>query len=412
MKFKFESAELEQEIEGLKEFCEIHFIHMHCFFDGEEFRLAEDDDDDDNEFLIDYDTQTKVYLPHSIHEIEPSPLSYILKIIDEAKNSTLIDDSKLISGNTALIRITSDKASVLHDFTDISTEIIISNKKFEIDMIDGISSFNIKIIAEEMFNKYFPPYYENDLFIQITSDHPIEEKDLKIIFDSYNFELKSTINLEISEDPWIYELWDDDEDHQDIDKSIKLRPLLYGNGVPELLALYNSSNNYSPPEQRILTYCRVIEYVSQTVIRKDLIEKTVTKLSSSRVLAPDANYILELGRIFEDHRGLKKDYLAFKITIGTCCDLHELVNYAPKFLKKTNKIKLESSADEQQKAFEEIASSISSTRNMFAHAKTNYEPKGDECPPDQLFEFSILIDKVAQQVIRWFSRQHEDTRII
>ncbi|EKN69282.1 hypothetical protein BABA_10481 [Neobacillus bataviensis LMG 21833] len=408
MKFKFEPAGLKQEIKDLLKFCEEHEID--CYFDGEEFSEIDDNDGDD-EFLFNYELDTQVYLPRVDYDIEPSPLSHILEIMDEAKGSRLIDDSKLISGNKALIRISTDKPSVLYDLNDISTEIIISDKKFEIDMINGITSFHIKLTIENMYNKYVPPYDDNDLFIQIISNQQIEEKDLNIIFDSYSFELKSTLNLEIDESPWVYELLDDD-DNEDLDKSIKLRPLLYGKGVPELLALYNSSNTNSLPEQRILVYCRVIEYVSQTVIRKDLIEKTVTKLSSSRVLTPDANYVLELGRIFEDHRSLKKDYLAFKITIGTCCDLYELVNYAPKFLKKTNKIRLESNNDEQQKALDEIASSISSTRNMFAHAKTNYELKGDECPPDQLFEFSLLIDKVAQQVIRWFARQHEDTRII
>jgi hypothetical protein len=49
---------------------------------------------------------------------------------------------------------------------------------------------------------------------------------------------------------------------------------------------------------------------------------------------------------------------------------------------------------------------------MFAHAKTNYDLKGDECPMGDLQEFSNLMDIISQQIIRWFSRQQEDTRII
>ncbi|KON85449.1 hypothetical protein AF332_00215 [Sporosarcina globispora] len=156
----------------------------------------------------------------------------------------------------------------------------------------------------------------------------------------------------------------------------------------------------------------MIEYVSQTVIRKDLIEKTVSKLSSLRALTPDANYILELWKIYEEHKNLRKDYLAFKITIETCCDVFELVSVAPNFLKKTKKITIQSSLEDQKKALEEIASSISSTRNMFAHAKTNYDLKGDECPMKYLHEFIKLMEIISQQIIRWFSRQQEDIRII
>ncbi len=49
---------------------------------------------------------------------------------------------------------------------------------------------------------------------------------------------------------------------------------------------------------------------------------------------------------------------------------------------------------------------------MFAHAKTNYQAKGDECPQDQLHDFAKFVDVIAQQIIRWFSRQHEDTRLV
>lgn len=49
---------------------------------------------------------------------------------------------------------------------------------------------------------------------------------------------------------------------------------------------------------------------------------------------------------------------------------------------------------------------------MYAHAKTNYDLKGDECPSEQAYEFSHLMDIISQQIIRWFSRQQEDLRII
>ncbi len=242
------------------------------------------------------------------------------------------------------------------------------------------------------------------------------ETHLDVIFDSYFFELKSTFNFDIKPHPWVYELWDYDE--SDDEEKIKqleeksLRPLLQGRGIKELLNIYKSAFNTSYHEQQILSFSRVIEYVSQTVIRKDLIEKTMMKLSSNRALSPDSDYILELGKIFDEHRDLGKDYQAFKITIDTCCDIFELARYAPKFLKRTNKITLDSKREQREQAFTEIVDSVTATRNMFAHAKTNYRSKGTECPVEQLEEFSQLMDIIAQQSIRWFSVQKEDNRII
>jgi hypothetical protein len=291
------------------------------------------------------------------------------------------------------------------DFEDIS---------YNVDIVWGLNSFNFKLAEKGLFSKYVPPYLEEDIFIVIESDKKIVEAHLDIIFDSYFFELKSTFNLEIEPNPWIYELWDYDEDEDDFKnmKEISLRPLLQGRGIKELLSIYKSAFDTSYPQQQILSFSRVIEYVSQTVIRKDLIEKTMIKLSSNRALSPDSNFILELGKIFEEHRDLGKDYQAFKITISTCCDIYELAQHAPEFLKKTNKITLNSNKDQREQAFKEIVDAVTATRNMFAHAKTNYKPKGSECPTEQLEEFSGLMDIIAQQTIRWFSVQKEDNRIV
>ncbi|WP_332284855.1 hypothetical protein [Bacillus safensis] len=73
---------------------------------------------------------------------------------------------------------------------------------------------------------------------------------------------------------------------------------------------------------------------------------------------------------------------------------------------------MESKPEDLQKAFDEVANVISNTRNMFAHTKTNYGKKGKECLEDQLDDFAKCLDIIAQQIIRWFAREHEDNRIV
>lgn len=61
---------------------------------------------------------------------------------------------------------------------------------------------------------------------------------------------------------------------------------------------------------------------------------------------------------------------------------------------------MDSKPDDIQKAFDEVANTISNTRNMLAHAKTNYEKKGKECPEEQLDDFAKCLDILAQQIVR------------
>jgi len=408
----FESETLKQELLELLIFCEKHEIY--CYFDGDEYEAPiEGENENPEQISYTYGTPTELILPRSDYHNEfIYKLSEVLFMVKEAKSSKLIDNYKLISEKSALIRITTINPvfSASIDM-DLSTEIHIQDTNYKVDIVTGMTSFNVKLTIENMYNKYVPPINHEDMFICISTDTTLNEKDVDIIFNSYFFELNSTLGLEIHTSPWIYELWDEDEEVEKTDKGLKIRPLIQGKGIQELLEIYRTAFNTEHSEQQILTFSRVIEYVSQTVIRKDLIEKTVSKLSSSRALTPDANYVLELGKIYEDHKNLRKDFLAFKITIETCCDVYELVSVAPKFLKKTKRITIKSSLEDQKKALEEIASAISSTRNMYAHAKTNYDLKGDECPMQYLHEFAKLMDTISQQIIRWFSRQQQDIRI-
>lgn len=410
----FEPETLKQEIESLLEFCEE--FNIDCYFDNERYNdLIKSGEEEDEEILFTYHTTTELILPESEFDLEGVyNLSEILSMVNEAKGGKLINNFKLICERTALIRITTSHFNFIDSSfseMDLETEININDNWYKVDIEHGMNSFNLQLTMQDMYNKYVPPITEEDTYIRITSESPVDEKVLDTIFNSYFFELKSTLDFEIYIDPWEYHVWWDEDEEID-NEGIKLRPLIEGRGIQELLEIYKSAFNTTHPEQQILAFSRVIEYVSQTVIRKDLFEKTISKLSSSRALSPDASYILELGKIFDEHRNLRNDYLAFKITIDTCCDVFELVSFAPIYLKKTNKINLHSKEDNQKKALEEIASSISSTRNMFAHAKTNYDLKGDECPKEYLQEFSKFMDIISQQIIKWFSRQPEDTRII
>jgi hypothetical protein len=59
-------------------------------------------------------------------------------------------------------------------------------------------------------------------------------------------------------------------------------------------------------------------------------------------LKSDANYIKELEQAFDDFRiKYSKDSEAIKVTIFRCCDIEEICDLAPKYLKKIKELKIQ-----------------------------------------------------------------------
>ncbi len=206
----------------------------------------------------------------------------------------------------------------------------------------------------------------------------------------------------------------DDSEGVDSDSviSIKLRPLMAGKGIGSLLSLYNKALITSDPEIRILYFTKVFEYVSQSIIRLQLISAVQTKLNSAKALSPDAEYVLELENVFEEQKVFKKDKEAILTTILTCCDANELAKLAPKYLKQLSAIKIDTKKKEKEDALKEFANSLVDTRNSFAHAKSNYSPTGLECPDNQIYELSRCVILATQQTIRWFNQLSEHQRVV
>ena len=195
---------------------------------------------------------------------------------------------------------------------------------------------------------------------------------------------------------------------------------MFGKGINELIKLFNDAEegfvNYN---YAILQYTKVLEFVSQTVIRQEITTKAQNKLMSSRALNPDANYIKEIENLFLDFKQkYDTDRNAIKATIRTCCDLFEIVDHAPKYLDRIIKLKenlLKEKSDKEKlvdSAFDLLTDSISDTRNFLAHAKANYTLKGKECPDEQKEYFVNMLKILSTQAIRWFALTNESARVL
>ncbi|MBR9829143.1 MAG: hypothetical protein GYB41_10935 [Oceanospirillales bacterium] len=277
-------------------------------------------------------------------------------------------------------------------------------------VISGFIIFGVMVAVSGNYDKYLPPISHDDIFIEITSDNGRLGLDkARQIYHSYIFELSSSMSLDFSVSPRPQITDEDEELYEERLLIEKFRPLISGKGLSEPLELYAKAIESPSYDISILYFTKVLEFISQTVIRIQLTDKVRAKLLSSRALDPSADFIKELENVFELNKIFKKERDAIKITIATCCDASELNHYIPGHFKKIWYSSFQK--DNYDKALEDLAHCMISTRNCIAHAKANYSPTGIETPEAEYDALSKCMKMCSQQAIRWYASRHESQRI-
>jgi hypothetical protein len=280
-------------------------------------------------------------------------------------------------------------------------------------LTEGFTVFGAAVAAAGDYSKDFQPVGD-DLFVEVHYQRPVALDTARYVADAYLFELSSSLGLEFKKDPrpTLEELEWYPEGEPRIPNA-RLRPLLLGKGMPDLLRLYNRAVAASDDETRILYFTKVVEYVSQTVVKQQATEAIRAKLLSPRSLSPDAAFVAELQAVVEEQRVLfRKDREALRQTVIICCEASEVSKVAPPFLSKLRDFSHSDKPKDKEDALAELGYSLSATRNSVAHAKANYEPTGEECPQKQLAAFAECAKVAAQQTVRWYHSRPEDTRIL
>ena len=419
---EYSSPELEKQVKDcllyIEENEKEHGLNLDFFdINGDEFDPSEYDELIDENFMVNIS-------PFDSDESLDLSILELIDLMNETKTAELKDGYKCITNKRCLIRVSSEDLTihVLLDNMDEDTfqiESELNKINFTCSLVKGLTIFGIMVHFSNDFDKYLPSVLDDDLFVEITYNQRMSEEDIDKVLNAYKFELNSSHNLKININPRpIY--WDYIDEDEVLKKKYMLRPLLFGRGMHELLKLFNEAGNglYSY-DYSVLQYTKVLEYVSQTVIRQEITNKALGKLMSSKVLNPDANFVKELEIMFSDFKNkYDTDRSAIKITVKTCCDILEITDDAPKHLGKIIDLKKTLSNDKVNKdavlesAYDQLADSISDTRNFIAHAKVNYTLKGNECPDDQMGAFVKMLRILAIQTIKWFSLTSEISRIV
>jgi len=428
----YEPEMLENKIQQMFSFLEDYNIDYYYNSEGlmlidsnNDYDVENFEEDFDEDLILTGDECISIILPRTEHE-EEITINELIDIVENAEKGKIIDNYKFENKNMTLIRVQSydyEKLEVFdnyHGIEKLSHTVLYKDIKYDISIDINVTEFGLRIVIDDEFSKYLPPLLD-EYFIKISSKETINNCDVEEIYNAFIFEVYSTFGIEfdILPRPKIehlelnnyYESIGTTEDGEE-EFYPNIRKLELGNGLDELYKLYNSTIAIPNPEAQILYFSKVIEYVSQTVINKELINTTLNKLSTREALNPGADFVIELSSIFDKNKSYKKDYEAYNITINTCCDIFSIKKYAPTYLKKLSEIDIYSDQQKLLNAYVELSKAISDTRNQIAHAKTNYNRKGMECPENELEEFSLMMKVISEQIVRWFARQPETDRIV
>lgn len=293
------------------------------------------------------------------------------------------------------------------------TEAQLGGRVISVHLISGFTPFALHVVSNQLDHEYFPPIISEEAFVELTFKEPISDEDLSAIVQAYIFELSASSGGEFALAPREDEIgFYEDDDDDDNATLPRLRPLVAGNGIGELTSIYNRGIGTTDNELRVLCFTKVVEFVAQTVIRRQSTELIRAKLMSSRALSPDVQFIAELEALIEDQRTFRKDREAIKLAVIQCCDASELAQASPPILKKHLISNLSSDNKTQLAGLAKFSDVLYSTRNAIAHAKANYVATGDECPPDQIGELALCAKLAAEQAIRWLQSVPESSRVI
>lgn len=264
------------------------------------------------------------------------------------------------------------------------------------------SSFSAIEIRYDSPEYVLPEEQENDIINRV----------LYYLIDKYNFinfsldnrsvrKVKYTIKLDLSKD------------------SIQTHPIQIAS-LPRcspILDLYSEALLIRNNEIKFLYFYKVIEYISPIVAKVKVHEELCRKLASVIPATGNVGYLDSIFSLIRTHDKSIKDSELAK-TVMEQCDIVKLYEFLPGWVRK--QCPKETRARKQQHAIgmtaekeraikNKVAAILYATRNSIVHAKANYEPTGDECPQEDLFQLNIFMRKLCKDLIFWKDKHPEIT---
>ncbi|SFB38407.1 hypothetical protein [Clostridium frigidicarnis] len=365
------------------------------------------------EFIIKKSDTITILLDQAESTIQCT-IDKFIDLIEDVRFSN-IDDGIYISNKKTIIRVEArDIENPFWKAPNYEKIVYYKNSNIEVGIYEDNDFYSLKVFLDNDFSEYTPVILYYDFFIKIKFDDKFKLNKDEILelcnAVIYDFFLKYKISLEISPRKTIYEHEYEEEstEFNDDDSKLEFNAKLLSKGMKDVLNIFNNAESLDL-NRAIVEYVKVIEYISPTVSTKILINKVYCRLKCTDNLNPTAEYIKELEELFCRHsKNTKSDSDLIKNTIKECCKIEELKDYFPTYIRKIYK----GNYTNIDNVKNDLAKSISDTRNEISHAKANYTKKGLECPNEEKQQFIILLKNICIQIIEWFYDSEENIRVL
>ena len=265
--------------------------------------------------------------------------------------------------------------------------------------------FFVGIVAlQEGCDKEDPYSFYTAVELEYIGEKRMTEEEETVLIKRYLYDVSSKLGYSVTIDT--FHNWPDFSKEDESISKYKNQILAVDNIPPYTKAMdyYIGALSTSDDAVRFLMHYKVIEYFYQRVSMKEYYEKCTEAKSFKEFELLNHKEIFKSG----------EEYIP-KSILRNCIEINEmtfLYGFLPekiqKDLKKSNKLKKDQGINGKLNEIKnDIASILYSTRNSIVHAKTNYRPKGNECPEDDMEELNEFMDKLCQCVFTWNGKQPE-----
>lgn len=297
----------------------------------------------------------------------------------------------------------------------------------ELRIIEAPIYIGIACTELDAYHDDFGSNYENLIAIEITYEDKREkltiEQETELIY-SYLFEIADSTGLvfflskiierdyELEEkiEAIIYREDEVDFDEKEEEEFI-LKPLL---AYTESMKLYVSALQTNDKELRLLNFYKILEYYAPIVINMDSYGLLAKKLDSPKVLNPNRVFLKSIFDLVNSTNQRLRDSELIKSVFNTCFDFVDTFDILPKNIQskvlgiiKEKEINYEIKKEKLSQAANIVATTLYSTRNKVVHAKSNFDPTGDECPDNDMEQLNVFLKEITARTIRWHTKLPE-----
>ncbi|PBI86089.1 hypothetical protein BSF41_35730 [Flavobacterium sp. ACN2] len=365
------------------------------------------------EFDYEYDNMFECIYLHFPHEEEESieySIDQIEIYLDELDSIKFYQDCSKVTTNTItqkVIQISSK--SNFYYLLALGLFYKQTPENIYINIVQNPLLIGIGAVKSNNYNDYNPPC-SSHLAIEINYpdfDSRLSEEKENELIKIFMFELSHAHNISFEFSTYMLQKEYDFDDAKidilhstDFIYNIPLEEYNYG------MDLFLNANQKLSPDLQFISYYKIFEYYAPIQAKIEAFESMKLKLSSSKALTHDANFIASIFELAKNYDRSVRDSELIKSLINTAFDLVDLYDDLPQTVKKKlkqNELKYNSKTETKDRIVNELGAILYQTRNSIVHAKSNYDIKGSEIEINDLPELNHFMHKASYSIIRWYS---------